>query len=288
MGSSLVPISSVRTQRVPVPNEQQRGFYGTTAPFRGAPPVVNMGSSLVPVSSVRTQRVPVPNEQQRGFYGTIAPFRGAPPVVNMGTAVVPVDNVRNLPVAVPNEQQRGFYGTNAPYAQPENVVISNTSGTGRFITENGKTYFVNSKLLYEQLPDYLKSFLNKCVIYDKEANAEAKPTHNMIEKHWITGEPVIRTSFVYEVSNTNQSLYSVDGKDPSEEDFQTYAEGIDWLHDQLYYNTDIRIVHKWKQGDLVVPDMFLMYHAVTGGFSPNDREFVGIWSRKNREDMITI
>jgi hypothetical protein len=101
-----------------------------------------MGSSLVPVSSVRTQRVPVPNEQQRGFYGTIAPFRGAPPVVNMGTAVVPVDNVRNLPVAVPNEQQRGFYGTNAPYAQPENVVISNTSGTGRFITENGKTYFL--------------------------------------------------------------------------------------------------------------------------------------------------
>lgn len=172
----------------------------------------------------------------------------------------------------------------------DNPIVLGTWNMHNFKTdnENGKTYFVNSKLLYEQLPDYLKSFLNKCVIYDNEANAEAKPTHNMIEKHWITGEPVIRTSFVYEVSNTNQSLYSVDGKDPSEEDFQTYAEGIDWLHDQLYYNTDIRIVHKWKQGDLVVPDMFLMYHAVTGGFSPNDREFVGIWSRKNREDMITI
>jgi hypothetical protein len=142
MGSALVPIGPLRTQRVPVPNEQQRGFYGTAAPFRPAPPVVNMGSAVVPVSSVRTQRVLVPNEQQRGFYGTTAPFRPAPPVVNMGSAVVPVDNVRNLPVSFPNEEQRGSYGTNAPYAPPENIVVSNTSGTGRFITENGKTYFV--------------------------------------------------------------------------------------------------------------------------------------------------
>ena len=172
----------------------------------------------------------------------------------------------------------------------DNPIVLGTWNMHNFKTdeENGKTYFVNSKLLYEQLPDYLKSFLSKCIIYDEEEKSDVLPTHKMVEKHWITGEPVIRTSFVYEVLNTNQILYSVDGKDPSEEDLQTYTEGINWLHDQLYYNTDIRIVHKWKQGDLVVPDMFLMYHSVTGGFTPSDREFVGIWSRKNKEDMITI
>jgi hypothetical protein len=28
--------------------------------------------------------------------------------------------------------------------------------------------------------------------------------------------------------------------------------------------------------------MFVMYHAVTGGFSSEDREFVGIWSLRDK------
>jgi alpha-ketoglutarate-dependent taurine dioxygenase len=173
-----------------------------------------------------------------------------------------------------------------------NPIVLGTWNMHNFKTEqeNGKTYFVNSKLLYEKMPDHLKSFLHKCMIYDGEANPEAPPTHKIIENHWITGEPVIRTSFIFDFSKTDkvQKLHTVEEKEPSEQDQKTYLESIKWIHDQLYHNLDIRIVHKWQQGDLVIPDIFLMYHAVTGGFDPRDREFVGIWSRKNKESSVTV
>jgi hypothetical protein len=174
MGTGLVPVGPLRNLPVAVPNEAQRGYYETTAPFRGPPPVVNMGSAVVPVGPLRTHRVIVPNEAQRGSYGTVAPFRPAPPVVNMGSAVVPVGPLRNLPVAVPNEAQRGSYGTNAPYAPPENVVLSNTSGTGRFITENGKTYFVQ-EISWAGTRYKIKVFVDKDTtgrqLYDKAYEA---------------------------------------------------------------------------------------------------------------------
>ena len=53
-------------------------------------------------------------------------------------------------------------------------------------------------------------------------------------------------------------------------------------------NLNIRIVHKWKQGDLVIPDMFVMYHALTGGFSSDEREFVGIWSLRDKKNIVEV
>jgi hypothetical protein len=38
------------------------------------------------------------------------------------------------------------------------------------------------------------------------------------------------------------------------------------------------MVHRWQQGDLIIPDMFKLAHAVTGGFKSEDREFRGIWA----------
>jgi hypothetical protein len=149
--------------------------------------------------------------------------------------------------------------------------------------ENGKTYFVNSKLLYKEMPDRFKDFIGKCVIYDDVASRGEKQTHKVIHSHWLTSEPVIRTSFVY--SENNQILYSVDGEVPSVNDLIIYDEAMTWIRNQLYDNLDIRIVHKWKQGDLVIPDMFVMYHAVTGGFTPDEREFVGIWSRRDKKNV---
>jgi alpha-ketoglutarate-dependent taurine dioxygenase len=152
--------------------------------------------------------------------------------------------------------------------------------------ENGKTYFVNSKMLYKEMPDRLKSFLGKCIIDDDVASPGEARTHEVVHNHWITGEPVIRTSFIY--SKTNQILCSVNGGIPSEDDLILYDEAMSWIRDQLYNNLDIRIVHKWKQGDLVISDIFVMYHAVTGGFSPEDREFVGIWSLRDKKNIVEV
>jgi alpha-ketoglutarate-dependent taurine dioxygenase len=177
----------------------------------------------------------------------------------------------------------------------KNPIVLGTWNMHNFKTdsENGKTYFVNSKKLYDQMPNGFKEFLKKCKIYDLESPDLG--THDVVMNHWITEEPVIRTSFVYKLferasaaTNNFQKLYTVDGSSPSKEDKENYFEAMKWVESQLYQNTEIRLVHKWNQGDLLVSDIFLMYHAVTGGFEPSEREFVGIWGRKNREDMETI
>ena len=164
-----------------------------------------------------------------------------------------------------------------------NPIVLGTWNMHKFKTneENGKTYFVNSKLLYRKMPERFKEFLGKCVIYDDSVGRGEEKTHRVIHGHWITSEPVIRTSFVY--PQINQVLYSVNENPPSADDLTVYNEAMNWIRNQLYDNLDIRIVHKWRQGDLVIPDMFVMYHAVTGGFSPDDREFVGIWSLRDKK-----
>jgi alpha-ketoglutarate-dependent taurine dioxygenase len=163
-----------------------------------------------------------------------------------------------------------------------NPIVLATWNMHKFTTneENGKTYFVNSKLLYKEMPDDLKDFLGKCVMEDDVALPGEEKTHSVIHSHWITGEPVIRTSFIY--SGENQILSSVNGEAPSKDNRILYGKAMYWIRKQLYDNPDIRIVHRWKQGDLVIPDMFVMYHAVTGGFTPDEREFVGIWSRRDK------
>jgi alpha-ketoglutarate-dependent taurine dioxygenase len=169
-----------------------------------------------------------------------------------------------------------------------NPIVLGTWNMHKFKTEeeNGKTYFVNSKLLYKEMPDDFKNFLGKCVIEDDLASPGEEKTHRVIHSHWLTDEPVIRTSFIY--PEKNQNLYSVNGKPPSAEDLAIYKEAMAWIRNELYNNLNIRIVHKWRQGDLVVPDMFVMYHAVTGGFSSDEREFVGIWSLRDKKNIVEV
>ena len=151
-------------------------------------------------------------------------------------------------------------------------------------SENGKTYFVDNKALYSLMPDSLKEFSKKCIILDPDPIPGNNHQHFLISSHWLTDEPVIDVSHIFQMADSDTveknnfpKLSTFDGKDPSQSEKESYFEVMTWIHDQLYKNLDVRIVHKWRQGDLVVPDMSRMCHAVTGGFRHEDREFRGIW-----------
>jgi hypothetical protein len=49
------------------------------------------------------------------------------------------------------------------------------------------------------------------------------------------------------------------------------------MTEEIKNNTEIRIIHEWKEGDIVIPDLHRMIHTVAGGFKPSEREFIGIW-----------
>jgi hypothetical protein len=49
MGSALVPIGTLRNLPVMIPNEQQRGSYGTAAPFNEAPAIIEDQEIIPPI-----------------------------------------------------------------------------------------------------------------------------------------------------------------------------------------------------------------------------------------------
>lgn len=143
--------------------------------------------------------------------------------------------------------------------------------------EAGKTYFYDSCYLYETLPLETQDFLNKAVFknIDKQGNYT---TTQIVRPHWLSGKPTIRVELRTHIRSNTIELDSFDGRPPTEEENSKYIVILDQLINQVSNDEDNRLVHRWQQGDLVVPDMFKLYHAVTAGFRPEERRFTGLWS----------
>lgn len=150
----------------------------------------------------------------------------------------------------------------------------------KFTTDenNGKTYFVDTRRIYDILSDDDKEFLNKSVANAYSYNhTNSMHSCKVITPHWITGEPVIRMQ-LHRIEKGWHDLKTFEDRDPTNSEQDKFIKISNWVMDQVLNNEDLRIVHKWKQGDVVVPDLYCLAHAITGGFDPNDREFTGLWS----------
>jgi alpha-ketoglutarate-dependent taurine dioxygenase len=145
--------------------------------------------------------------------------------------------------------------------------------------ENGKTYFYDSRILYDKLPVEWKEFLSSCII-DGATNSDplgsvkyTKP----IMPHWLDKRPTIRIAVGKQESSID-ILKRVNDRPPTTKDHRMYSEITAKIKEILDNDTDNRIVHRWQVGDIVIPDMFTMVHSVTGGFKKEDRVFTGMWS----------
>lgn len=145
--------------------------------------------------------------------------------------------------------------------------------------ENGKTYFYDSRVLNKVIPVDWKEFLAECVI---DPTTKLKPLDKAVlckvaAKHWHTEEPVLRVC-VNKFEKEIGVLKEFAGRTPTQEEENKYNKIMAGIKDILNNDLDNRIIHKWKKGDLVIPDMYVMIHAVTGGFEKDDRVFTGMWS----------
>tara|TARA_B110000503_G_scaffold131362_2_gene205856 strand:+ start:7288 stop:8145 length:858 start_codon:yes stop_codon:yes gene_type:complete len=142
--------------------------------------------------------------------------------------------------------------------------------------ETGKTYFVDASAIYRSLPEDSQEFLSKCVVEWYEADGSGPFITPAVQSHWLTGEPVIRMDVRFFVS-TPEMLHTFNEEDPTLEDRKKFVELRNHFIDEIRFNEDIRIVHKWEQGDLLIVDLFKHAHAVTGGFNSENRKFTGEW-----------
>lgn len=175
-----------------------------------------------------------------------------------------------------------------------NPIVASTWNMYNFKTDNnnGKTYFVDTNVVFNMLSKEEQDFLTKSIITEPDVVKESQlragfvsehtnlaDNYPIIAPHWLTGKPVIR--FTILPAPLMVKLVSYDGQNPTSDDMAYFESLIRKIEDIIWNNEDIRIVHKWQQGDLIIPDLFKLAHAVTGGFRPEDREFRGIWGYKD-------
>ena len=152
---------------------------------------------------------------------------------------------------------------------------------------HGNTLFLDTAKVYALLSDEDKKFLDKCVVNSYSYGyAEQMLQTKAIKPHWLTGEPLIGFS-LDRIHEGWHDLYSFDERTPTYEENQKFLKIANWIATQIWDNENFRIVHKWQKGDLIIPDLHKLAHAVMGGFSPKDRKFTGLWSYQFDNNLMT-
>ncbi len=140
----------------------------------------------------------------------------------------------------------------------------------------GNTYFMDSREVYRSLfSEEEKEFLEKCESSWEEIYHSSGPVKNVakvVMPHWITGEKQIRVELI-----VSADLESFDGRRPTEDEKEKFTELYKRFKSEVWNNEELRIVHRWQQGDILIPDLYSLAHAVTGGFDPSERKFTGFW-----------
>ena len=147
--------------------------------------------------------------------------------------------------------------------------------------DSGHTYFVDMAKMFQDLKQEDQDFISKCKnrLETKEFRYEGKEVKeipivkefDVVRPHPITGEKTIRLSY----DSKQNSLFEIDGRKPNQEEKDRYKELVSWICKQVWTNTDRRMVLKWEQGDIAVPDLYKLTHAVSGGFTKNQRTLSG-------------
>jgi alpha-ketoglutarate-dependent taurine dioxygenase len=154
--------------------------------------------------------------------------------------------------------------------------------------DSGHTYFVDMTKMFQDLSKEDQDFLSKCV---NELNTtefrntdkgvvgfEVSKEFDCVKSHPVTGEKTIRLSLFAQNGELNV-LSKFNGREPNQEEKDMYRNLVSFICSQVWTNKDIRMVLKWKQGDLAVPDLFKLAHSVSGGFIKNQRTLKGEFAK---------
>lgn len=142
--------------------------------------------------------------------------------------------------------------------------------------DSGRTMFVDIAKVFSSLAEDDQKFLElsevKLIPMDKES--PTSEGYKFVQQHWYLDIPVPRA--VLNGSHVTE-LVSLDGNEPTEEEKTRFTELFNEIVYQTTQNPDNRQVQYWQKGDLLLLDVFRLAHAITGGFSKDQRTLKGIF-----------
>lgn len=183
-------------------------------------------------------------------------------------------------------QDEILVGWHVEHPYYKNPIVTGTWNMYKFTAdpESGKTYFVDTGSVYDMLSDEEKDFLlNSSASWPESIQRQSlnpdlvNKEISVVHSHWLTGRPILRFLMCPRNVPLNAELVHFKNEIPNSETKEYFVSLIKKITREIMENEDIRIVHRWQQGDLIIADLHRLAHAVTGGFRPEDREFCGIW-----------
>lgn len=142
--------------------------------------------------------------------------------------------------------------------------------------DTGNTCFYDMTDFYNRLDEETASFLDKCKVKIPKNNGP-DAHYNYVKRHWITNEKSLRPHLGGYV---NTDLIEFDGRIPTDLEIKQFNELHKYIVETVWKDTEFRRVHRWQKGDLLIPDLFKLAHAVTGGFGENQRRLDGMFGKQ--------
>lgn len=179
-----------------------------------------------------------------------------------------------------------------------NPAVGATWNMKKFLCDRecGKTLFFDGTQIKQLINQKEFEFLEKC-----EFLVDFNDNNQEYEKFGVLPEGVVRVPAVKlhkysgkQIVNIppslgqNSKLISFDKIEPTYENIMEFNSLVLKISRLIMHSEKNRITHRWKQNDLVIADLSRMYHAVTGGFSANERFFEGMWAYGNPGTKISI
>lgn len=152
--------------------------------------------------------------------------------------------------------------------------------------DSGITYFMNMKNVYKRLEEEERNFLDNCEIettnyWTKNSMPKDNPPviSKIIQPHWFTGEKTIRFALEPFIG-----LFKIDDRNPTKIEKNKFLKIIQKIKSDIKTNEKEKMAQFWQEGDMLIADMFIMAHCVSGGFKEGERKLDGIFGRLRLAD----
>ena len=125
-----------------------------------------------------------------------------------------------------------------------------------------------------------QDFLLKSTMYwKKQAQNHSGPYYTKaVDFHPLSGKATLRIE-TDRGCEVHPELYLFDKRDATELEKSNFKNIVEKIKSRLHEDKTILHYQEWQEGDLLIVDLFRMYHSVMGGFSRGQRKFKGLGMR---------
>lgn len=149
----------------------------------------------------------------------------------------------------------------------------------------GNTQFMDSCRIYENLPEEDKEFLSDAIMFWKKQGPQSSGPYftKAVDTHPQLKKPTLRIETDRGCEIPPQLAYKGE-RQATETEKLRFNQIVEHIKLELKLNKDLLLVQEWEQEDLLVVDLYRMYHSVLGGFDRGERKFKGLGIRPQAYD----